>query len=747
MPERPNYLLGFGERLTVPIEIRRGGAPKKAPYSFRQARSRLAPMLTSTALELQRLPENACPENEAVACLTLHPEYFAKSHFPGKFLGSAQLRSIGSRPQRIRPEKRSRGRKPAEAPTTQLFVAGKRSSFHRIAEDAPEWNPDSPVSEQLPAIERVSALTAEERIRPLPGGDEPLALEVVLHASEEPDDRFILAGFKEYLEELDLDPRFRRIFYVGGLCFLSLRASLAQAYEVARFSFLRVLRPMPRLRPINPALRSVAVSARSVKLPGEQALDPTLRVAVLDGGLRSTSPLTRWARSLNAPGVGTTHPDLLEHGGQVTSALLFGPIAGQRVERPLCSLDHYRVLDSNAGNDPFELADVLHRVKSVLDQGNYQFFNLSIGPEIPVDDDDVHTWTAVLDEHLSDGRSLATLAAGNTGEEPDDPVLSKWRIQVPSDCVNGVTVGAADRLQEYWARAPYSSRGPGRSPGIVKPDVMAFGGSAREPFWVVDSNGSGKISATSGTSFAAPSAMRAALAVRAHFGSVLSPLAIRALLIHRADPASHPQNEVGWGRLPTHLDDLVVCPEGCVRIVYQDTITPAAYRRIPIPIPRTGLAKRVHITATFCFAVPVDSEHPGNYTRGGLSIFFRPHKGRFAPDAIHPKTAEFFQLAKLYGGHSQLRNDAHKWETCLHRRVGKLAKSLDDPVFDIHYNARAGGHHAAHAGAIRYALVLTVEAQGMRDLYDRVLRAHGTKLQPLVPIIQIPARSRTSLFA
>lgn len=184
-----------------------------------------------------------------------------------------------------------------------------------------------------------------------------------------------------------------------------------------------------------------------------------------------------------------------------------------------------------------------------------------------------------------------------------------------------------------------------------------------------------------------------------------------------------------------------------MRIVYQDTITAASYRRIPIPMPRTGLSKQVFITATFCFAVSVDSAHPGNYTRGGLSIAFRPHKARFAAGAVHPKTASFFRLEKLYGPDRQIRSDAHKWETCLHGRVGKRAGSLDDPVFDIHYNARDGGHSNPNARAIRYALVITVEAKGVRDLYDRVLRAHRTKLQPLVPIIQIPARPRTSLFA
>ena len=746
MPDR-NYLLGYGERLTVPIEIRRGGDSKKAPYSFRQARERLAPMLASTAGALETLPTNACPGGEAVAALTLHPEYFAKSHYPGKLLKHAELRAVGSRPRRIKPDRRSRSRKPEEAVTTQLFVAGRRSSFREIAEEASEWKPDSTVSKELPAIERVSPFAAAERIRPLPDGDEPLAVEVVLHASEEPRDRFIVAGFRAYLKELDLDPAFRRIFFAGGLCFVPMRATSLQAHEIARFSFLRVLRPMPRLRPVSPIMRGVSFAPRGVKLPRQRALDPNLRVAVLDGGLRSTSPLTRWADSLDTPGLGPSDPQQIEHGETVTSALLFGSVTGQEAERPLCRVDHHRVLDANSGHDPLELTDVLDRVKSVLDQRNYEFFSLSIGPDVPVDDDDVHAWTAVLDEYLSDGRSLAMLAAGNTGEEPDDPVLSKWRVQVPSDCVNGVTVGATDRLDGYWRRASYSSRGPGRSPGIVKPDLVAFGGSQREPFWVLDPNGGARVTPTVGTSYSAPAAMRAGVAVRAYFGSVLSPLAIRALLIHSTDLAGHPQSDVGWGRIPTHLDDLVVCPEGCVRIVYQDTITPASHRRIPIPVPRTGLSKRLSIAATFCFAVSVDPAHPGNYTRGGLSITFRPHKGRFDPGAVHPKAATFFRLEKLYGSGRRLRSDAHKWETCLHGRVGKRASSLDDPVLDINFAARAGGHSTPTSSAIRYALVISVEAKGVRDLYDQVLRAHRTRLQPLIPIIQIPARPRTSLFA
>jgi hypothetical protein len=34
----------------------------------------------------------------------------------------------------------------------------------------------------------------------------------------------------------------------------------------------------------------------------------------------------------------------------------------------------------------------------------------SLGPELPIDDDEVHAWTAVFDDYLSKGGCLATVA-------------------------------------------------------------------------------------------------------------------------------------------------------------------------------------------------------------------------------------------------------------------------------------------------------------------------------------------------
>jgi hypothetical protein len=165
----------------------------------------------------------------------------------------------------------------------------------------------------------------------------------------------------------------------------------------------------------------------------------------------------------------------------------------------------------------------------------------------------VHAWTATFDQLLSNGRTLAAFAVGNDGDL--DRASGNARIQVPSDCVNGLAVGAADSTSPgQWKRADYSSIGPGRSPGFIKPDLVAFGGCEKEPFFVVDSRVSPKAQGELGTSFASPLALRMSSGLRSVLGSRLNPLGCKALLIHHTDDGKYPAAEVGWGRISNDVD-------------------------------------------------------------------------------------------------------------------------------------------------------------------------------------------------
>ena len=733
-----NFLVGRGERLVEDVLGIRGGGRKEHPYTFSETRTRLAPMLDQVVLGIDQLPSGACPDDRAVAAVTLNPEYIAKSYFPDGLFESLGLEPVGSRPRRITPEKRSNDRPPEESITTELFVMGPRSAFRAWRARLPDWRENSPSARQLTTIEQVAAPTPRDKIKgslPEFGGTQ---FEVVLHTDPELGEDRVVRRFREYLANLEVDQTLNQRFRAHGLCFVALDAPAELAEEIAVFTAVRALRQMPTLRMMRPTLRTSRVPMPAVRLPAREPMDPTIQVAIFDGGIPNSHPLSTWANSIDAAGVGATATGLQQHGVAVTSAFLFGHVDPTKpISQPYAPVDHYRVLDTTPREDRYTLFDVLGRIDSILVNKHYDFVNLSIGPRLPIEDDEVHAWTAVLDDRLSHGTTLATIAVGNDGE--GDAAAGLNRIQVPADCVNGLSVGACDSPETPWQRCTYSSVGPGRSPGLVKPDVVEFGGCLQRPFIVLGEQSTLTLNATEGTSFSAPSVLRLATGVRAHFGATLSALAIRALLIHTTEPSHHTCEDVGRGRIARSIQDIVLCDDDTVRVVYQGKISPTRYIRAPIPVPSATMPGIVQITATLCYATEVDPHHPGNYTRAGLEAAFRPHdERRRTSTQIHPNTKSFFGKAQKGMMEDSLRRDAWKWENSLHGQVAFHGRSLRNPAFDIHYNARRDGHDFAPDTELTYALVVSVQAKKLADLYDTVVRRYETQIEPLRPVVEIP---------
>lgn len=276
----------------------------------------------------------------------------------------------------------------------------------------------------------------------------------------------------------------------------------------------------------------------------------------------------------------------------------------------------------------------------------------------------------------------------------------------------------------------------------MKPDGVAFGGSSREPYWVLNAEDPGAAMPITGTSFASPTALRTAIGLRAHFGNVLTPLAVKALLLHSCDDGGHDKREVGWGRIPLDLDSIVLTDQHAAHVVYQGELRPASWVRMQIPIPTDPMSGMVTITATFCFASATDPQDPLNYTRSGLEVRFRPHdKKRKKPEQVHADSSWFFQAKDVFIDDGDLRPDAHQWETTLHKSRSMRAAGLRSPVFDVHYNARIAGRNAKAADKIPYALVITVASAQTRDLYNKILQRYPTILEPLKPVVEIPIRT------
>lgn len=477
-------------------------------------------------------------------------------------------------------------------------------------------------------------------------------------------------------------------------------------------------------------------------LPMGGALDPKVRMAIFDGGLPMDHPFTPWARNIEPQPhhhIGHAMATYQAHGLAVTSAALFGPL--QRnvpAPQPYCSVDHFRVLGSNT-TDNKGLYRSLAVIDDVLAQSNYDLLSLSVGPYQCVEDDDVSAWTTVLDDHLGSSDSLGLVAIGNNGLEDSS------RIMPPSDSVNALGVGSCTATHDAWERAPYSAKGPGRSPGIIKPDLVFFGGTDDSPFLFAGPRGT--VLANRGTSFSTPALARLAAGLRAHFGISLSPLAIKALLVNCADSGGHSPLEVGFGRAPAELASLVVCAPGTARILYQGKLRPSGMLRAPLTIP-TSMRADIQVRATACYSCHTDAQTPGEYSRAALEFSFRPNAGRFNINKLTKKPSKQPATAAFFSQHDHLpeherRQVAQKWNTVMHGEHCKRTSAMKDPCFDIHYVARAPGLSSAPSNApdLSYALVVTLEHKGTLDLYEQVVTEYP-QLLPIEPTLQLIVGAR-----
>ncbi|WP_027938146.1 S8 family peptidase [Anaeroarcus burkinensis] len=739
MARENNFLLGQGERLASIISINKGNGDKAPPYEFVEARDNVINWLGETTKKFEALSKEACPNEMVTASLTMHPRYVSKSDFPASLLREVGLKAVGGKIKKVIPKEWGVIVHPVETMTDELLVMGTRNDILRWYQDIPFWTIKHAGADDVMHLENIKAYSALDKVKKIPKASGDILLEVVLHGCSSN----TIESFEHYLKLCGSKLYSDKIRLSGGLAFVPIHANVEQIDLIADFSFIRVIRAMPTMRCLYPELSNARTSF-PVHLPEMMCLDNSIGVAIFDGGIPNEIELP-WVTKIEPLNIGKPIVEYQRHGLAVTSSLLFGPIEPNGVlPQPLCHVDHIRVVDENSGqNGEFEYYDALDRILETIDssKGKYEFINLSLGPDIPVDDDEITRWTASLDTRLVGGGILATIAAGNSGTFDGYSGLN--RVQPPADAVNALSVGACDSVDDNWEKTDYSSVGPGRSPGIVKPDGVIFGGSDKNPFFVLSPRGKSVVEASEGTSLAAPFALRTAVAFRAQIGSSFSPLAIRALMIHRAEQGENCLTDVGWGRFEADYDKEVTCEDDEALVVFQGELPCKDYLRVPIPLPEGLLKGMVTISATLVIAPEVDPGFPNVYTRGGLEVIFRPDliKFKVAKDgsiAQTPNTKSFFSQKNICGiSEIDLRAEGYKWETCLKATQRFQSKSLNQSCFDIYYHRRCEGTARGKAKPIAYAFIVSVKAPKVPDYYARVARTYANVLVPLRPKVRI----------
>jgi subtilisin family serine protease len=774
-------LLVNGEALKVDVTApNTGGGPKYEPRTAEDAATLLLPQITTALEGVRGLPEELRADDRIYVEAKLVANYLAPSYFPTLLLAQIGATPVGSRADVGLYETSS---KSEEVQTRRLIFTLPETglaSFEALVRTGGQGRTQAQAFAEIRKLDEVG-LPDPARVLRTPERDSSKAeahvgartWEAVLHprttrsGDAVPLDEATLQRWFDLIEANNGHVHRDFVRRVGGLTFTPVTMpSDDDAAALASFNPLRTLRPMPAIRP-RPrfGLRSGSrLGAPATARP----VDNSVKVAVFDGGVDVQNGASRLF-PISTPDL-TAEPvdqDYLDHGTGVTGAVLYGLIApGQQAPQPPLPVESFRVLPAPTDAEDLEGYWVLDQIKAAIELGGHKLVNLSLGPEVAVEDDlEPNRWTSELDQLAWENDVLFVIAAGNDGDQ--DRATGLHRVQVPADMANGLAVGACDTPTptKPWARAPYSSMGPGRHGARVQPLGVQFGGVDNRLFDVLRADGS--FLEASGTSFAAPVTTHALADLVTRLPRVNSSV-LRAFVTHFAEPhRSHNKlrHEVGYGRHALSFEDELQCHADEAHILIVDDIERGDLLGYQVPVP-AGLVGKVDLRLTLAYATPVDPTEPTEYTNAALEMLLRPHHQMYSfgpptgTDAkrvtVDARTDEARQLivdgwkqsqepsARTLGApkgsnEAQLR-DSGKWETVRFHKASFKAGEIELPRLELAYVARRSGAIDNAPSKVPFAILVSIlDKDGNGSLYDAIRNQH----RALVPARRSQARIRT----
>lgn len=751
-------LLAHGEEYIESVSKRTGWGEKAYPYTFETAKARI---LSDMDELLSDIKENAgMYMTEKVICIRMAPKFEAKSYVPVPLIeaSAGEARIIGGRKYAI-DDSRSDARKAKlyycrsnDSGLKQIF--SEMQSGRRDRQD--KWR------HTLQSIFSINLMAPEEKVMGFPDGWEDGSVEFVLHPLGITDTEDAIRRFLK-ISGLDAD-RVSIKTYEEGLTFVGCRATCKQIEAVSGFNPLRSVHPVWEYD--EQVLRSMPIEGPE---PAQDKSKPKIVVGAFDSGIDVANPYFQGF----ADNIDLAENEIrnYRHGNSVAGALLYGSIVeqkGEYLQHPPVYVKMFRVFPEDEKNitSPegklglYETID--HIEETVTNFPEIHLYNLSIGPHMPILDDEINRFTYVLDRLTYQSGEygeniLFAAACGNDGQEDEN------RIQPPSDMVNGLGVGAHtyNALDEP-CYAKYSCVGPGREGAKIKPDVLAFGGDVGRPFISVDL-AHGHIGQFIGTSYSAPFALHIIGEMLAATKG-LSPHMARTLLIHNARPASTNHGlytkEEGYGYVLLDAEQMLSCTDTRVTILYEGELAPAMTAKLPVFAPGiNNIRGNVTITWTITTIVNPNIFDVDAYTGSAIEDSFYPHSQKYTfhkgketkklnlldegaitevkrlidagysqagmPDTKSPKT---------YKDEDELRNQDLKWDTVVKKTITMRGSSLYAPFIAVHAMNRDGTTDEN----IRYFMAVTIDVPRYQgSLYDEILRTY-----PKLERIKVRTESR-----
>ena len=752
MARNRNPIIVHGELYVEPITKNGGGGKKKVPHEYAEAKQRIISDIDKILKEIHEKHEIFLEEK--IVCVRMEPKFEAKSYVPIQLLIDESMSIVGGRRYSFIDES-------DEEMTAKLyFIKTDDCGIRNIKETLSSGKRDRVEAwrNQLGSIHSMDLLLPEEKIMGFPDEWENGTVEIVLHPMQNELERML----QLFYSTSDIPANNSRVkTYEDGLTFVSVKCSRNEIDKLKLLNPLRAIHPLGRVE-ITP-IRMVSGKDAPRLTPSDKK--SMITVGVFDGGANPSIPLLKGY--INTIDCVSTEPqaDDLSHGNAVCGVVLHGNLAGKNSSNtltiPCVSVDSFRVLPIKNQND-YELYEAIDAIEStVIQRNDIKLYNLSFGPIGAIVDDSINRFTYVLDKLTyevpdKEINPLFCVAVGNDGElcKPFN------RIQSPSDLVNGLGIGAytfdADGAK---IRAPYSCVGNGREGAKVKPDFLDFGGSIDRPFILVGSHAN-TIATSAGTSFASPLSVHKIGKLMAQSENIIPHMG-RTLLIHNSTVDKNlSKEEQGYGFCIENPENILLCDDNKVTVLYAGTLEPSQTVHLPIFSPKINLVMgMVTLSWTITTVVAPYANDPDAYTNNCILDTFIPHDMTFnfykkntitgkitdtkRINLVKPKDVtkakslieEGYVQSDFPVSHSikhswnesDLRATVFKWDTVIKKRQRMRGNSLLNPALTLHAIERNG----SRTDNVKYYAVITIEAPKYAgSLYDTVLQTY----QNLTPI-------------
>lgn len=719
MPLNPALLNGDALREVVPPRL---GRPAKYRESLDDWRAPLLRDAESVSQTVAVVEPRFAPGDRIVGHIVVRPRYIARSYLPLALTRRLRLRVIGTQSIIL-----SRTREGDENVGAYLLeVDAPRGTWNEVGPQLRRLTESTEAGRSLHHVEALRIPSAaDKRVTMLSANATaiPDAQELILLS---PDNEVeIRAAFLALVQSEQA--QIHDACKLGRLMYYSLRGAASAFLTLSEFVYVRRALPLQRVS-VHTGDRIVGRTVRP--LAGYHA--------------STTRPATRWRASLfelasavptgtaafatgrvHGTVAATTEPSWVEHSAAVASAYAFGPLPNTPGSTPPATskLEVVQVGDDHT-HDPVTIGRRLS--EALADSRVGPLINVSMGPREEIADGVVSAWTAALDLACAGGDRLCTVAIGNDGDQ--NPPL---RLGPPADAANVVTVGSVAARTGAARVAQYSSHGPGRAGARRKPDVVAFGGSASDPFWVLPPDpASVEAIGFAGTSYAAPLVLRAGAILAQTLQSGGLPTAVppwlltRALIVHAAHPIAGPEFAVGGGAVELMDAAILATEDDTVRVLYAGVLPLKRVTRLRVPTTRV-LSGRVDVRVTVCIAAPVEPADAAHYTQAGTVAGLYKVRADGTRDSLN---ALGRLRGKLY--ESDQRVELMKWETCFTFQRG-VRGPFDRLELDLHALRRSALTSAPDTPA-PYAAVITTRRPGDARWYASVRNVLRARIRPLV---------------